>query len=235
MYQNGNEEGLIQAVTRPGGANPVFIDARKKTYVGAVRLSLSNLNKYEQRTDIQLIYASLVAKYGVSSNEVKDIVGIAKSVDVTWIIRYSKVPAGMVGEYVTVNKCKVMIEDAGIEAGVYDEKRREELARARQLEFKDVTFRIQGLPLDTEQRELTDALVSLGFLTLEMENVKRMYENFNGHIFHNGLVLFRIACNVENREEMVGLMGEHKIQLGGFEWKIDIHGFDLFWLQKRGT
>ena len=37
--------------------------------------------------------------------------------------------------------------------------------------------------------------------------------------------MFRIACNVENRDEMVGLMGEHKIQLGGYEWKIDIHGF----------
>jgi len=79
----------------------------------------NRLNKYEQRADIQGIYASFVAKYGVSSNEVKNIVGIAKSVDVTWIIKYVKVPEGMVGDYGTVNKREVLIEDAGIEAGDY--------------------------------------------------------------------------------------------------------------------
>ena len=225
MYQNEKEVGRNQADAGPGGGNPVFIDARRKTYVGAVRLSLNRLNKYEQRADIQGIYASFVAKYGVSSNEVKDIVGIAKSVDVTWIIKYVKVPEGMVGDYVTVNKREVLIEDAGIEAGVYDEKRREDLERARALEFKDVTFRIQGLPLDIEQQELTEALIKLGFRTLEKNNVRRMYENFNGHIFQNGLVLFKVACNIENRDEMVGLMGEHTIQLGGYEWKIVIQCF----------
>ena len=86
-----------------------------------------------------------------------------------------------------------------------------------------MTFKIQGLPLDIDQKELTEALVNLGFDSLKMENVRRMYENFNGHMFLNGLVMFRISCNNEKRQRLVSLTGEHKIQLADFDWKISIH------------
>lgn len=58
-----------------------------------------------------------------------------------------------------------------------------------------------------------------------MKNIRQMYENYGGQLVRNGLVMFRISCIIEERHKLVGLLGDHKIQLVGTDWNIKINCF----------
>ena len=230
---NANGAGNNQAVQSPGGKVSVPRDARDKLFANSIRLSLGHLKRDKQRTDLKEIYVAMCEKFGDSSPEVKGITGIAPNVDLTWIIAYgkitngfvSKVPKGMVSKVIKLNKCDIMIEDAMVEASVYVSARKEEARLAQVKAIRDMTFRIQGLPLDVNQKELFKVLKDLGFDIDDMDKIKQMYDNFDGQLVRNGIVMFRVSCNDEGRGENAKLMGEHSIQLDDVIWKIKINCF----------
>ena len=204
---NANGAGNNQAVQSPGGKVSVPRDARDKLFANSIRLSLGHLKRDKQRTDLKEIYVAMCEKFGDSSPEVKGITGIAPNVDLTWIIAYgkitngfvSKVPKGMVSKVIKLKKCDIMIEDAMVEASVYVSARKEEARLAQVKAIRDMTFRIQGLPLDVNQKELFKVLKDLGFDIDDMDKIKQMYDNFDGQLVRNGIVMFRVSCNDEGR------------------------------------
>ena len=126
MVRGASEGGeKIQADCGPGGSTLASNDARKKTYVNAIRLSMGQLKKFKQRTESRAIYVALVDKFGASATEVKGITAIGKAVDLTWIVVYKDSPKEMVGQSIKINDCVIEIEDAGIVASVYVERRAE--------------------------------------------------------------------------------------------------------------
>ena len=225
MSEGKDVTGGSQAASRLGDTIPVTKDARSKTYVNCVRLNMGQFKKIEQRTDINAIYKTLVSKFGANSALVRTIIGISKSVEQTWIIRYKTVPEGLIDQHITLNGKQVLVEDAKITADVYDTKRSKKADEDKANAYKDITFKIQGLPLDIEQKESYDCLVKLGFESLKIENVRCMYENFNGHYVRNGVLLFKIACNSENRKRMIALIGDHQIRLDDYIWKTSVNCF----------
>ncbi len=185
--------GRFQARRGSGGSAPSSKDARNKVYANAVRLSLGQLKKFRQKTDGKAIFVQMCEVFGENSAEVKEITGIAPSADQTWIIAYgkNKVPCGMIGRSLTLNEGNVEIEDATRSASEYDQMRKE----AQEKAVRNITFRIQGLPLDADQKELFDALNLIGFGLDDKDlfkNLRAMYDNYDGHVVRNGIVIFRV-------------------------------------------
>lgn len=52
--------------------------------------------------------------FGENSNEFKNITGIGKSVDNSWIIEYNTVPVDIISKCMNVNGANVEIEDANV-------------------------------------------------------------------------------------------------------------------------
>jgi len=202
-------------------------EARGKLFTNSIRLSLGHLNKFKQRTDGKAIYAEMVAKFGSNSCAVKGITGIAPHVDQSWIIAYGiiKVPEKVVSSTIKLNDCDVKIEDASIEASVYETERLKAAERLAAEAKRVMTFRVQGLPLDVRQNELFDVLNGLGFGIEDMNKVRQMYDNFGGQLIRNGIVLFRVSCSNKERQKLLELLGEHQIELSEIHWKIKINCF----------
>jgi len=97
---------------------------------------------------------------------------------------------------------------------------------AQEKAVRNMTFRIQGLPLDADQKELFDALNLIGFGLDDKDSLRAMYDNYGGHVVRNGIVMFRVPCKSEQRRRLADLTGEqHVIELAGIEWKIKVNCF----------
>ena len=217
--------GEIQADRGPGGTTLATNDARKKTYVNAIRLSMGQLKKFKQRTESRAIYVAMVDKFGASATEVKGITAIGKAVDLTWIVVYKESPQGMVGQSIKINDCVIEIEDAGIVASVYVVRRAEKAEKEKATAVSVMSFRIQDLPIDVEQQELHSKIQTLGFGGVQLKDVKKMWDNYDGQLVSNGMVSFSLSCTVEERQSFASLTGEKKVTLGGLEWAIKINCF----------
>ena len=224
---DANVTEVYQADLGPGGKTSVIKDARCKVYSNSIRLSLGHLKKFKQRTDGKAIYAQMVDKFGSDSPAVKGITGIAPHVDQSWIIAYGKikVPRDVVDNVIRLNDCEVRIEDAAIEASVYEAKRQEAAERVEAEAKRVMTFRVQGLPLDTKQEELFSALNHLGFGIEDLNKVRQMFDNYGGQLIRNGIVLFRVSCSNKERQKLFELLGEHTIELSEINWTIKINCF----------
>ncbi len=73
------------------------------------------------------------------------------------------------------------------EASFYESYRAEEANKAKAEALRDMTFRIKGLPLE--------ALNGLGFGIEDMNKIRQFYDDFDGQMIRNGIVLFRVSCN----------------------------------------
>ena len=72
----------------------------------------------------------------------KGITAIGKAVDQTWIVLYKNKPQEMIGQVIKINDCDIEIEDAGVEASVYEARRAEKTARDKATAVSEMTFRI---------------------------------------------------------------------------------------------
>ena len=228
-----SEVEVDQAVRGPGGQTFISKDARDKVYVGSIRLNLGHQKRF--RVDSRAIYVAMCAKFGSTSRAVKGISGMAPSVEQTWIIAYqgNKVPEETIGKYINLNNCDILIEDAMKEASFYESNRAEEASKAKAEALRDMTFRIQGLPLNAVQREVFETINGLGFGIDDMNKIRQLYDDFDGQMIRNGIVLFRVSCNNERRLLLAKLMGEYVVSIAGTEWKIKISSFGFCFGCKR--
>jgi len=138
-----------------------------------------HIRVWQKRTDSKSIYVQMVEKFGCNSEEVKGINGIAPSVGNTWIISYtvkSGVPSGLVGSDFVLNGNNLEFEDDSESWRVYSSKRADQIYKASEAAVREMTFRIQGLPLDVKQAELFSELNRFGYGIHGMNQIRQSYD-----------------------------------------------------------
>ena len=216
---------VSQAVHRPGGESVVTRDARNKKFTNSVRLSFSHIGHSSRTSDWKVIYKSVSTLFGENSEEVKEIQGIGKGVNQTWIIEYTSLPKDIIGKSINVNGSEILIEDASAAPTVFEKK----------IETSTMKFKIQGLPLDATQNDLLKELRRIGFDVKNNNDMRQVFDNSFGHFIRTEIVLFRIICENNKKMTYSNLTGEHLVIIGDFEYKININCFGFcFRCKKEG-
>lgn len=206
---------VSQAVHRPGGESLVTRDARNKKFTNSVRLSFSHIGHGSRTSDWKVIYKSVSTLFGENSEELKEIQGIGKGVNQTWIIEYTSLPKDIIGKSINVNGSEILIEDASAAPTVFEKK----------IETSTMKFKIQGLPLDATQNDLLKELRRIGFDVKNNNDMRQVFDNSFGHFIRTEIVLFRIICENNKKMTYSNLTGEHLVIIGDFEYKININCF----------
>jgi hypothetical protein len=209
--------GRDQADNDGLGGNPLVNDAileqlcnpMERTYEKSIRVVFQGNPREFIRKRHSEVHRFLGSKFGYESEVMKQIDGIGKGVRPgEWIVSFKSMPAVL----------KDMKSD--IDDDVFVQDACKQYVPPARIKTVELTFRIDGLPLDCVREELYDRLKSLGFQLYSADQLRQLYDRETK--VRTEVVLFRMRVNEDEVVKVVNLTGAHTIKLGKFGWRINV-------------
>jgi len=216
--ESDGRSGRDQADNDGLGGNPLVNDdtilatlcnPMERTYDKSIRVVFQGNPRELTRKRHAEVHRFLGSKYGYESEVMKQIDGIGKGVRPgEWIVSFRSMPAVLKDMKSDIDE-DVIVQDAC-----------KQYVPPTRIKTSELTFRIDGLPLDCVREELYDCLKSLGFPLHSADQLRQLYDRETN--IRTEVVLFRMRVNIEESITAVKLTGAHTIKLGKFGWKISV-------------